>query len=385
MRMITQIAASAVVVAVAVGGWYAWDSLFSGGGAPSAAGAFARPGGGPPGRGGGFRALEVVAAEARRDTIVDIVEAVGTAKANEAVLLTAKQSGIVARIVFTEGQRVKQGDVIVEFEAREKKADLETAKAQHDEVSRTLERARQLRATGAATQARVEDLQAQARAAAARVASAEARRADLMLAAPFPGRVGMRQVSPGALVQPGTAITTLDDISTIKVEFAVPQTVLGRLKPGLIVRATTNALKDRAFNGQIAVIDTRVDPVTRSVRAIAKFDNGDEALRPGLFLNIELEIGSRADAVVIPEEAVVSLGTTQYVFRIVDGRAVRTEVVLGSRKPGVVEIVQGVAPGERVIVQGLQKVRDGTPVRVPQAQPAQPPAAPKPSASASQT
>jgi membrane fusion protein (multidrug efflux system) len=361
MRTTTQLLAAAIVLTVAGAGWYAWSSMSS---AKVAASGPSRPGasGGP--RGAGVRALEVVVAEARRDTITDIVEAVGNARANEAVMVTAKQSGIVVNVHFTEGQAVKRGDVLVEFEAREKKADLETARAQYDEVRSTLERAQKLRESGAVTQARLEDLQAQTRAALARVQSAEARRIDLTVTAPFTGRVGMRQVSPGALVAPGTAITTLDDLSVVKIDFAVPQNVLGDLKLGLPVTASTNALKGRVFQGKITALDTRIDPVTRSVKVVAQFDNKDEALRPGLFLNVALTIGTRSDAVVVPEQAIVALGTAQYLFKVIDGRAQRVEVTLGSRMPGVVEVTSGVAVGDKVVTEGLQKIRDGQQVRI---------------------
>jgi membrane fusion protein (multidrug efflux system) len=362
MRTATQVIASAVVLAVAAGGWFAWKSLDAA--KPNTQASQGRPGGGPgAGRGGG-RAVEVVAVEAKRENIVDIIEAVGNARANEAIMLTAKQTGTVARVLFEEGQIVREGQALVEFEARERKADLETAKAQYDEVKSNLDRAKALRAGGAVTQARIDELEAQTRAALARVQSAEARRTDLTVTAPFTGRVGMRQVSPGALVSPGTQITTLDDLSVIKVDFAVPQSVLGELKQGLVVNASTNALKDRKFQGKITVIDTRVDPVTRSVRVVANFDNKDEALKPGLFLNIELEIGQRPNAVLVPEEAIVSLGTTQYVFKIVDGRAIRTEVKTGNRKPGMVEITEGLKAGEQVVVRGVQNVIFGEAVRV---------------------
>ena len=296
MRTATQIIASAIVIAVAGGGWLAWNSLTPAKSTSPAGGpqtAQTRPPGAPGAAGRGPRSVEVIVAEAKVDTIIDIVEAVGNARANEAVQITAKQTGIVSRVLFEEGQRVKEGAALIEFEAREKKADLETAKAQYDEVKSTLDRAKALKASGNVTQARLDELEAQSRAALARVQSAEARRTDLVVTAPFSGRVGMRQVSPGALVSPGAPITTLDDLSIIKVDFAVPQNVLGDLKPGLLVRATTTALKDRKFDGKIAVIDTRVDPVTRSVRVVANFDNKDDVLRPGLFLNIELEIGQR--------------------------------------------------------------------------------------------
>ena len=354
MRTTTQLLTAAAVLAVAGGGWYAWTSASGSHASPSAQS-------GP--RGGG-RAIEVVVAEAQRDTITDIVEAVGNARANEAVMVTAKQSGIVSYVHFNEGQSVKAGDVLVEFEAREKKADLETARAQYDEVKGTLERARKLSETGAVTKARLGDLEAQARAAQARVQAAEARRVDLTVTAPFTGRVGMRQVSPGALVAPGAVITTLDDLSTVKIDFAVPQNVLGDLKLGLPVRATTSALRDRAFEGKITAVDTRIDPVTRSVKVVARFDNTDDALRPGLFLNVALTIGVRSNAIVVPEQAIVALGTTQYLFKVVDGRAQRVEVTLGSRKPGLVEVTSGIAVGDKVVTEGLQRVRDGQQVRI---------------------
>jgi membrane fusion protein (multidrug efflux system) len=364
MRMATQIIASAILIAVAGGGWIAWKALpaadsrpqAGSGGPPAAAG---RPGA----SGGPRRPAEVVLAQAKRDAITDLYEAVGTARANEAVTLTAKQTGFVAAIRFEEGELVKEGATLVELEARERKADLETARAQLDEVRNGLNRARQLRASGAVTAAKLDELEAQTRAAEARVNAAEARRDDVRIVAPFTGRVGMRQVSLGALVPPGTPITTLDDLSVIKVEFTVPQSLLDRLKPGLAVRARTSALKGREFVGTISVIDTRVDPATRSVRVMAKFDNRDEVLKPGLFLDVELEIGRRDNAILVPEEAIVAIGTRQYVFKLVDGRARQTEVAVGSRRPGAVEIVQGVAAGDSVVIRGIQKLRDGDPIQ----------------------
>jgi membrane fusion protein (multidrug efflux system) len=358
MRMATQVVAAAILIAAVGGGWYFWQSS-----AATDPQAQASHGPGGQGRRGPPGGPQVVVAQAKLGSVVDVIEAVGNARANEAVLVTTKQAGFVAKVHFEEGQRVKEGDVLIELEARERKADLETARAQHDEVSRTLERARQLRATGNVTAARIDELQAQSRAAQARVASAEARRADLSITAPFSGRVGMRLVSPGALVPPGTTVTTLDDLSVIKVEFSVPQTFLDRLRQGLTVRARTSALKDRVFEGTISVIDTRIDPVSRSIKVIANFDNGDEALKPGLFVDVELEVGRRNDAVIVPEEAVVALGTAQYVFKVVDGRVHRTQVSLGSRLAGSVEIRRGIAAGDHIVVRGLQKVRDGEPVR----------------------
>lgn len=362
MRGLTQ---AIVVVGLgvgALGGWYAWQQW----GTSATAG--------QSGRVSGPVAVEVTAA--RSGEVRESVESIGTARANESITITAKQTGNVAAINFDEGQRVRAGAVLIELDAKERRAeldqaraDLEQAKAQRDEIRQRFDRARQLKGTGSVTEARLDELEAQLRAAdgrirgnEARVRAMDARLDDVRITVPFEGRVGMRQVSLGALVQPGAAITTLDDVAKIKLEFAVPENFLGRLRTGLSVLARTPAFPDRTFEGMVTVIDSRVDPVTRAVRVNALFNNPDEALKPGLFLNVELALARRDNAVIIPEEALVAEGGRQFVFVVQDGRAARREVRLGQRFQGEVEIADGLKAGEEVVVRGLQKVRHNQPV-----------------------
>lgn len=286
--------------------------------------------------------------------------------------ITARQTGTVIALSFQEGERVRAGAALVELEGRERRADIDSARATREEIRQQLERARALRNSGNVPQARVDQLEQQLQAAEARLRAMAARHDDVRIVAPFEGRVGMRHVSIGALLQPGTAVTTLDDISRIRLDFSIPELHLGRLRAGLGVTARSAAFPDRAFTGEVSVIDTRVDPATRSVRVSAIFPNDDETLRPGMFLNVELGVVERANAIVVPEEALVAEATRHFVLVVKDGRIDRREVRLGVRQTGQVEILQGLQQGEPVVVRGVQRVRPGQPV---QARPYRPPAA----------
>ena len=346
MKVMSQIAVVAVMAIGGAGGWYAWKEYGTSGPAGQS-----RAGAVPP--------VVVDVLPVRSGTVTERIEAIGTARAYESVVITARQTGNVAAINFTEGQRVRAGAVLIELEGRERRADIDQARAARDEVRQQLERARQLRATGAATEARVDQLDAQFRAAEARLRAVESRYDDVRIVAPFEGRIGMRQVSLGALIQPGQNVTTLDDISRVRLDFNIPEIHVGRLREGLTVTARSVAFPDRAFTGQVTIVDTRVDPNTRSIRVSAVFPNADEMLRPGMFLNVELGLIERQNAVLVAEEAIVAEATRHFVLVVRDNRVDRREVRLGQRQPGEVEIVQGLQAGEIVIVRGVQRVRPG--------------------------
>jgi membrane fusion protein (multidrug efflux system) len=196
----------------------------------------------------------------------------------------------------------------------------------------------------------------------ARVAAARARLADTVIRAPFGGRVGLRRISVGTLISPGTVITTLDDASTIKVDFSVPDLYVGELRTGQAIIARTSAYPGREFRGIVSSVDSRVDPASRAVTVRAKVPNGDALLKPGMFLTVQLAQETR-DALVVPEEALVPEQARQFVY-VVEGDAVaKREVRLGRREPGLVEIVDGLAVGDRVVIEGTLKLRDGAPVR----------------------
>lgn len=352
MKVVAQIAVVGVLAAAAAGGWHYRDAWFPG--QQAKASATATP---------AQRAIPIEAQKVRIGPIDDTVEAVGTALANESLTVTSKIAGTVKAIRFEEGQAVKAGAVLIELDDREPSADLEAAKATREQAKAALDRANRLLTTGNAPQARVDDLEGAYRAAAARVKVIEARLQDLKIVAPFSGRVGIRRISLGSLISVGTVITTLDDVETIKLRFFVPEMAISAIKPGVIVAASGNAAPGRTFSGAIASIDTRVDATTRAVEVRAEFPNQDGALKPGMFLTVKLSLNTRDGALIVPEEAVVPEGIRQYVYIVSDGKAVKTEVKLGSRLPGEVEIREGLNRDSVVVTSGIQKIRDGSPVR----------------------
>jgi membrane fusion protein (multidrug efflux system) len=327
----------------------------------------------PQGRPGGQGTPIVEVTPVGTGRIVEITEAVGTTRALESVMITGKLTGIVDAINFQEGQTVEAGQELVRLDSAEREADLmaaraaiQTAQALRQEIMQRFERARALRQSGAGTEAQVADLTLQLRtaetaiaAATARERAAAARLDDMVVRAPFSGRVGMRQVSLGALIETRTAITTLDDLSSVRLDFSVPEILLSRLRVGTMVRTRTVAYGAREFIGEVAVMDTRIDPVTRSVRLTAIVPNPEGLLRPGMFMNVSLEVAVRENAVVIPEEAIIGEGARQLVFVIANNRAERRVVEIGQRQQGRVEISEGLRPGEQIVVRGLQRVRHG--------------------------
>lgn len=393
MRLPGQLLIIAVLGGAGYGGWYAYkEGLLAK--APIVGAYFpapAAPASGGQGRGpggpGGNPVVEVDTVKTGR--IVDVREAVGTVRAYESITVTAKVAGIIESIAFEEGQKVNAGDVLVSLDAMERKADIEGAIAESrratalkNETQTRLDRAIALRRTGAGTEAQVDDLTAAVKTLESSIASAEARRKaaearleDLIVRAPFAGRVGTRSVSLGAYVSPGTRITTLDDLSRVRLDFAVPENLLARLKVGQAVKATSAAFRNRVFEGKVSIVDTRVDPVTRAVRLTAEFPNSDEALKPGMFLSVALEVTTKEDAVVVAEEAIVSEGLRHIVYPVVDNKVERRVIRIGQRQGGKVEVLEGLKPGETIVVLGVQRVRPGAAVTPRPVGSAPPPAA----------
>lgn len=318
----------------------------------------------PAARGGQGGPIGVVVSPVRIGTVVDRAESIGTVRARDSVSITAKVPGIVTAIRFQEGQRVREGDQLVDLDAGAVRAELDQARALFDDARSQVVRARQLQPGQSIAAQRLETLEAVARQSEGRVRAAQARLEELRVAAPFSGRVGLRQVSVGALVQPGTLVTTLDDISRVRVEFAVPEVFLARVRAGSTVVARSGAFGDRNFTGTVAVVDTRIDTTTRTVRVISEFDNADEALKPGLFMTVELVLSRREDAMLVAEEALDPLGERNFVYVIRENRARRVEIRVGQRLAGEVEVLSGVQPGDIVVVRGIQRLRNDAPVRV---------------------
>ncbi len=327
-------------------------------GGPGAGPAGGRPGG--PGGAGG-PPLAVTTALPTREPLGAEIEAVGTALANESVEVTAKVSNRIEAIRFTEGQRVAKGAVLVQLDRAQAAAEVAEAEANLAEARRQLRRGQDLELTQALSRAQLDQLQTSVTTAEARVAAARARLDDTVIRAPFAGRTGFRRVSVGGLVNAGAVITTLDDTSVIKLEFNVPQSFLGELAVGLPVAARVEGLGDRVFEGRIATLGSRLDPVTRSMAVRAELPNADGVLKPGMFMSVTLR-GRTTPTLVLPEQAIVPEEGRNYVFVVDDGRAVRREVTTGLRRPGLVAIVAGLEDSDRVIIDGTFRARDGAPV-----------------------
>ncbi|MEX1993989.1 MAG: efflux RND transporter periplasmic adaptor subunit [Steroidobacteraceae bacterium] len=287
------------------------------------------------------------------------VEALGTARANEAIEITAKATNTIISVRFNEGQLVRRGDLLVEFDGAQARADLAAAEAALAESRSAFARSKDLFTQQALSQAQLETIEATLLGNEARVAASRARLSDTLIRAPFGGRVGLRRVSVGALVSPGAVITTLDDTSTMKVDFDVPEVFLAVLNPGLAVAAQSAAYTERAFDGEVDSVDSRVDPVTRTIRVRARLPNPEGLLRPGMFLTVRVS-RDPLPGLVVPEQALVPERGKVYLFVLQDGLIARREVTIGRRVPGEVEITRGVAANERVVIEGTQKVREGS-------------------------
>ncbi len=308
----------------------------------------------------------VIVSEARIEHFVDRLEALGTLRAIESVTLTVSVTETISAIHFDDGDRVEKDQILVEMTSAEEHAQLEEARALKDEGYRQFQRVQSLEAQGTAAKSLLDERRREWETARARLGAIESRLADRLIRAPFSGVVGLRDLSVGALVEPGDPVTTLDDDSVMKLDFEVPSTYLESLRPGLLITASAHAFPGRAFAGEVKAIGSRVDPATRSIRVRALLPNPERILKPGLLMQVELLKNPR-DTLVVPEEALVPLGDRQSVL-LVDANngnaVVRREISIGMRRPGEVEVLDGLAAGDRVISHGTLKVRPGQRVSI---------------------
>jgi membrane fusion protein (multidrug efflux system) len=306
---------------------------------------------------------KVITHVAEPQRLLDEIQALGTARANESVEIRPRISSVVTRVAFTEGQLVRKGDLLVELENNEVRAGLAVAVAALSESRSTYNRSESLASTQAISASSLEQLRAAMQVNEAQVAAARARLENSVIRAPFTGRVGLRRVSPGGFVDTSTVITTLDDTDIIKLDFSIPETFLTVVANDMNIAAQSLVYPGRTFDGTVESIDTRLDPVARSVQVRAVLENPDGALKPGMFLTVDLQ-RDRGEVLVAPEEAIVPERDEQYVFQVVDGKAVKRRVTLGRRVPGLVEITGGISAGDLLITEGTHKVRDGSEVEV---------------------
>jgi membrane fusion protein (multidrug efflux system) len=305
----------------------------------------------------------------------DLIEAVGTARANEQVTIASPVAERIERLYFDDGAFVRRGQLIAVLDQGQEQAALASALATEAQALSQLERIEALSERGFATQAQL-DVQVAARARArADADDARARIADRTVRAPLTGAVSLRTISAGSIVSVGDAIATVSDLSRIKLDFAVPETALAALRTGQSIAVRAAAYPGEPFSGVIASIDPVLDPSTRSIMVRAILPNPDARLKPGMLLEVTVRSGERS-AMAVPELAVVGEGEERFVYVVdAEGKARRTKVTTGLRDAGFIE-VQGLAANARVVSEGVIKLSDGAQVRIeePRAQAAGTPA-----------
>jgi len=298
------------------------------------------------------------------ETIVEDIRAFGTMVANESVIISPEIPGRVASLPFSEAEKVEAGAVLIELDGDILRAELAKARSDVALATANFDRATTLARQGTGTLRARDEAAAAFNAAQANLALAEARLSKTTITAPFAGVVGFRAISAGAYVSAGDRIVELASIDPLKVDFQVSETFLPHLAIGLPVRVTVDARPGEQITGTIFAIDPIVDVGGRAIRLRAHVPNPDGRLSPGLFARIRIIVAERPGSLVVPESAVFQDGGQLYVYRIEDGRAVKTAVSLGQRRPGTVEIRDGLGRDAVVVTAGQLLLRDGAGVEV---------------------
>lgn len=306
--------------------------------------------------------VPVEAREVLVEPLNENVSVIGSIRSNESVVLKPEIAGIVVKIGFHEGSIVNQGALLVALDDSVNQAEVHRAEAELKIAERTYERASELLERQAGTERVRDEALARLESAMATLELEQVKLEKTRILAPFSGALGLRQVSVGTYVTPGQPLVNLEDIETVKVDFNVAERYLNALKPGQDIEVRVDPFPDRVFAGEIYAIDPQIDVNGRSISVRARVPNTERLLRPGLFARVTVAINVRETAIRIPEEAIIPRGDERHVFRIIDGKAVMTKVEIGTRRDGLVEIVDGLSAGDIVVTAGHQKIRDGAPV-----------------------
>ncbi len=301
----------------------------------------------------------------------DEVAAVGTLRASESVMVQPEFPGRIERVHFEEGQRVEAGVPLFTLDASLVRAEVREWEANVAQARRETTRASELIERKLISQADLDAKRAELAVNEARLSSARTRLAKSVIKAPFGGTMGLRTVSPGEYVEVGRTLATLTQLDPIKLDFRVPEIHLARVAAGQPVAVEVDAFPGQRFDGTVYAIDPQLDPNGRNVVLRATIANADDRLKPGLFARVALSLGERANALLVPEQALWPVGNQQNVYVIEDGKAALKPVETGVRRNGLVEIRSGLTPQAVVITAGQIKIGPGAPV---QPMPSQPPA-----------
>lgn len=318
--------------------------------------------------------IVVETALAKAIDLQDAIAAIGTLRAAESVVIKSEVAGRIEKISFVDGSRVKKGDVLIAFDAAVQRAQVDQARAERDLAIAKLKRTQELFDKKFLSAAALDDAKAAEQIVQARLALSQANLDKMSIRAPFDGSIGIRQVSVGDYIKEGADLVNLEDVSSMKADFRVPEQVSGRLRVGQMVNLESDAYVGQRFPARVTAIDPSVDAAGRSVLIRAVLKDASQRLKPGMFVRVRLVLETKPNAIVIPEESIVTLQGRLLIFKVVDGKAVSASVKTGLRTTvdgkAVVEITEGLAAGETVVTAGQIKIRgNNVPVK-----PAEPPA-----------
>jgi membrane fusion protein, multidrug efflux system len=371
-----KVVAGVTAVAFAVAGmggayWYGTKSI-----APP--GQFAGAGGGAPTQGaakGGAAApgsgdVTVEAVKVATESLPQTITAVGSLRSDESVVLRPEVAGRISTIAFQEGQPVAKGALLIRLDTAVPQAEAQQARANLVLAKTKFNRAVDLAKSNYISGQAKDEAENNLKVAEASLQLAEAKLAKMDLRAPFSGIIGLRSVSVGDYVKEGADLVNLESIDPLKVDFRVPEVYMRQVQVGQSLQVQLDALPGKTFEGRVFAVNPLIDAAGRAVVIRAMVRNPDTSLRPGMFARVRLITRNAQDAMVLPEQALVPQGDQQFVFRIVDGKAVRTKVEVGQRRDAKVEILNGVAKDDVIVTAGQLKLRDGAPVSIAGAEPA---------------
>ena len=315
--------------------------------------------GGPP----GGRATTVESIVVQSTSLRDSVRAVGTILADASAVLRAELPGQIVGLHFRDGQQVSRGDRLYSIEATVLEAEANEARANAQQSEAAYNRAKELIDDSLISATDFDTARANYNVAVARLRSSEARLSKTVIRAPFDGFMGLRRINIGDYATIGQELVDVVRLDPLRVEFTVPETQLAQVKPGQEVQVSVGAYPGEVFRGTVSAVAPQIDVAGRSVTLRAELPNPDYKLRPGLFAQVSITLDMRDEVIMIPEQAIWPIGNDKTIFVVKDGKAEQRVVTIGTRKPGLVEIVEGLSVGEELVTAGQMKISDGASVQ----------------------
>ena len=362
MRMnkagIGAVAALFIAIAAGAGFWFGQQRSAAAESQPAPATIAGKSGGAPGGT------IVVEAAKPASVTLPQTLTAVGSLRSDESVTLRPEVAGRINAISFQEGQRVAKGAMLVRLDPAINDAEVLQARANMTLAKSKFDRAVDLAKSNFISGQAKDEAENNLKVAEAALALAEARQAKMDIRAPFAGIIGLRSVSIGDYVKEGADMVNLEAIDPLKVDFRVPEMYMQQVAVGQPLSIVLDALPGKTFEGRVTAVNPLLDAAGRSVVIRAQVRNADTSLRPGMFARVRLVTKVPQESLVVPEQALVPQGSEQFVFKVIDGKAVRGKVEIGQRRDGKAEIVAGISANDVIVTAGQLKLRDGMSVQV---------------------